>query len=381
MLPCISAEAQNHVFVLVDVSGSRKSDTPLKIEAKNQVFNLLMGRYSANGWVAKDVTDSKINAVISAPAQQTPLIEKNSWFFLMPFGNKDTYNNYQSVRNVNSPGDFENLFNKAYPTSFSDNWTYMRIAEAFTVSLAKSYSLSDYYIFQVTDAMEDNTGSQAKYTQFEKDLLLEYNSKNYSIVENIGTLIKNDYYIKMLKVENVQTSKIKPAPGVTPPPAAVDALAVIKINSPTGRKNKEAEIKNEKVTISWTCTNCPQDIRYTVNISEYDGGKFKDTRKNLTTNSTSLKLSDGKYRITVLASNHPASPDTTFVDINTDGGGGGLVLLLLLAGGGGLGYYFWNKRRQDKIKSSLAKDAENDIFSNSDSSKSDSPFNSNSEYF
>ncbi|MDR2773757.1 MAG: hypothetical protein LBC19_03250, partial [Tannerella sp.] len=173
----------------------------------------------------------------------------------------------------------------------------------------------------------------------------------------------------------------QPPQSPQPPQPPVDTVAVIKISSPVGKKNREAEIKNDNVSVSWTCSNCPEGIRYTVTVFQYDGGKFRETRKNLSANSTSLKLSGGKYRITVSASNYSASSDTTCINVSTGGGGGWLVFLLLLAGGGGLGYYFWNKSRQSKIESTSTAGTDNGIFSGSGNSTNNSPQNHNSEYF
>jgi hypothetical protein len=376
-----AAVAQEHVFILVDVSGSRGADA-IKTEAKNQVYNLLLGQYSANGWNPVTITDKKISDLINSVSRQ-PLIGQNSWVCIVPFGNKDTYKRYTTGQNKNHPIDFQNLFNQNYPTKFTDGFTYMSIAEAFTASLAKTYNINEYYMFVVTDGLgdQDDTNSKNTYDSFEENLLLEWNNASSSIVKNIGALTKSRYYINLRKVTNVKSSQIPTNPGIQPPPPIVDTtaqVAAITISSPPeGKRNKEVEIKSENLNINWACPNCPQGIKYTVMVSEYDGGKYREIKKDLLSNTASFKVPDGKFRITVSSPNYPtATSDTTFVIVST-GGYGWLLFLLFLIILVVVVIKIWNdKRKRDSKKSSSAK--ANEMFSTGNSV---APQSTNSKHY
>ncbi|UPT71038.1 MAG: hypothetical protein M0D53_01070 [Flavobacterium sp. JAD_PAG50586_2] len=382
-LNCINtAIGQEQVFILVDISGSRGADA-IKTEAKNQVYNLLLGQYSANGWTPVTITDKKITDLINSASKQ-PLIGQNSWVCIVPFGNKDTYKRYVIAQNKNHPIDFQNIFNQHYPSKFIDGFTYMSIAEAFTASLAKTYNINEYYMFVVTDGLgdQDDTNSKNTYDSFEENLLLEWNNASSSIVKNIGALTKSKYYINMRKVTNVKSSQIPTNPGIQGPPNIPDTndqAAEITINIPQeAKKGKEYEIKSETVNINWNCPTCPQGIKYTVLVSQYEGGRFRETKKDLVANTATFKVPDGNYRITVSASNFPASSDTTFIKVGTSGFGW-LVFLLILIAGIGIGYYFWNKKREEKIDV-FASNKADDIFSKN-SGGTTTGNSSNSDYF
>ena len=111
ILFCLSCSfasiGQDHVFILVDVSGSRGND-PIKIEAKQQVYNLILGQYSPNNWNSLSIMDQKISGIINSINKQA-LISQNSWICIVPFGNKDTYKKYSIIQNKNNPTDFQNL--------------------------------------------------------------------------------------------------------------------------------------------------------------------------------------------------------------------------------------------------------------------------------
>ena len=363
--------AQEHVFILVDVSGSMGAN-PIKTEAKNQVYNLILGQYSANGWNPVTITDKKITDLINTVSKQ-PLIGQNSWVCIMPFGNKDTYKRYSIVQNKNHPIDFQNFFNQNYPSKFTDGLTYISIAEAFTASLAKTYNINEYYMFVVTDGLgdqDDNTNSKNTYDPFEENLLLEWNNASSSIVKNIGALTKSKYYIKIRKVTNVKGSQIPTNPGILPPPLIIDTMAqasAITITSPPeGKKNTEVEIKSENLNINWSCSNCPQGIKYNVMVSEYDGGKFREVKKDLLSNTASFKVPDGKFRITVSSPNYiTATSDTTFIIVST-GGYGWLLFVLFLIILIFVVIKIWNdKRKKDSKKSSNEK--ANEMFSTGNS--------------
>ena len=367
--------AQEHVFILVDISGSRGTD-PIKAEAKQQVYNLLLGQYSSNGWNPVTVTDKKISDLINSVSKQT-LIGQNSWICIVPFGNKDTYKKYSIAQNKNNPIDFQNLFNQNYPSKFTDGYTYIQIAEAFTASLAKTYNINEYYMFIITDGLgdQDDTNSKNNYDSFEENLLLEWNNASSSIVKNVGALTKSKYYINFRRVTNVKGTTIPTNPGITPPTSIVDssdANAVITITSPPeAKKGKEHEMKAETVNIDWTCNNCPQGIKYTVLVSQYEGGKFRETKKDLVANTATFKLPDGKFRITVSTSNYTSSSDYTCISVSTGSYGWLLILLLIAIIFGGI-IYFRNRKRNINLNKPISKEPDGIFNDNSGRGKSSS---------
>jgi len=372
--------SQENVFILVDVSGSRAKD-PIRPEAKQQVYSLILGQYSANGWDAFRIIDKKILDLVNSTNKQA-LISQNSWVCIMPFGNQEAYKKFTIIQNKNSPMDFQNFFNQNYPSIYKDQDTYIQIAEAFTASLAKTYNIDEYYMVIITDGLgdQDDTNSKNTYDPFEENLLLEWGNASSSIVKPIGSLKKSKYYINFKRVTNIRNSQIPTNPTIQPPIGTIDTnsqYSSIKIlTPPEGRKNKEAELKTDNINVNWTCTNCPPGIKFTVMISEYDGGKFRDKRSDLTSTTTTFKVPDGKFRITVSAQNFTVDPKSTCIKVST-GNYALLLFILLLAIAGGIGYKIWNdKRKKNSTKGTNAK--VNEIFS---SGSSISPQSTNSKHY
>ncbi|MDR2774070.1 MAG: hypothetical protein LBC19_04890, partial [Tannerella sp.] len=347
LLRFVPVEAQNNVFVLVDVSRSVRQHE--LNNAKQALTEVLTGAQLSRAFISEGTQQDLANFKLNS----------NDKLSVVKFGSLNTTlaisPNPVTIQNINA--DVNQAVN-AIAWTPSDGQTYITLAKAKIAEYAKNHGISTYKLYIISDNINDDYGPNGRpnypddnYTQ---KLVEGYNTSTNPVGEAGYTKLKfnaqDDFTLSFSPKVDVTGYALPPKPkppGTIPP---VDTVAVIKISSPVGKKNREAEIKNDNVSVSWTCANCPEGIRYTVNVSEYDGGKFRETRKNLTANSTSLKLSGGKYRIMVSASNYSASSDTTYISVSTGGGGGWLVFLLLLAGGGGLGYYFWNKSRQSKIE-------------------------------
>ncbi len=362
---------QNNVFVLVDVSGSRGAD-PIKVDAKRFVLDFVMGAYNPNGWTPNNITEKAFSDIIAG--KNTPLVSQGSWYCIMPFGNLNTYKGNHIEQCKIGPDDFKNGYQRHYPSRFTDGYTYIQIAEAYTISLAKTYRLNEYYVFVITDNLgdQDDTNSKNSYDDFEEKLLLEWGNSSSSIVHNIGSFTKSKYYINLKKVVNVQQSKMPTNPKITPPPIIVgptDSNAVIKIASPSGgKKNKEVELSSDQLVVNWSCKNCPAGGKFVVSVTEYEGGKFREVKKDLQSNSCSITLPDGTFKISVSGQNFVAQGDTTFVSVST-GGAGWIIWLLVILVAAGIGYWFWNKRRKETLDdtSNIPKD---DLFSRNSSTRS-----------
>ena len=141
-------------------------------------------------------------------------------------------------------------------------------------------------------------------------------------------------------------------------------------------KQPPVKIKKENVTVSWICSDAPDEIRYTVNITGQDRQKFKDKRANLPQNSTTFNnVPNGKYKITVSATD--AASDSTFIEVSTgDGGSAFLILLLLIAIGVG-GYFLWKKVIKPNMDQKV-KPKENNQTNNNSNNYSSNDYNNNS---
>ena len=153
------------------------------------------------------------------------------------------------------------------------------------------------------------------------------------------------------------------------------ALTLTLTSLADGTKNNPKSVTSKSFTISWNC-NCPTDTKFNVALTQIDGGNYRDlSKKNIVSNS--VKFSDvpsGKYKIVV--STPDANSAMTYIQIPSSGLGFWIVLLFLLAGGV-TGYYFWNKKRQEKIEA-YSNDQSEDIFTKGTGTTSNS---ANTDYF
>jgi hypothetical protein len=361
-------QAQDHVFILVDVSKSVKQHE--LNDAKQALNEILNGNQPSKAFISQGKQQDLSNFKI----------KQGDKLSISKFGNLNTTlgisPNPTTIQNINS--DVNQVINSIVwvPT---DGLTYITLAKAKIAEYAKDSNISKYKLYIISDNINDDYGPNGRpnypddgYTQ---NLVESYNTSTNPVNEAGYTKLKfsktSDFTLSFSP--SVDVSKYNLPPGRTPPPITDNnPNPVISISSAKGKKGKEYEFKKETFNLSWTCTHCPEGIKYTVNISEYDGGKFKETKKDLVANTLSVKLPDGKFRITVSASNYSVSSDTTFVKINT-GSYGWLIFLLFLLVGGGIGYYFWNKRRQDKIENPTAIINKDNIFSKNNGTTNNSP--------
>jgi len=374
---CFGAMAQNNVFVLVDVSKSVKQSE--LTDAKQALTEILTGLQPSKAFITQgkqqDLANFKVNtgdnlAIATFGSLRTTL---------------QINPNPTAIQNVSA--DVNRVVN-SISWSPTDMRTYITLAKAKIAEYAKGKSITNYRLYIISDNINDDYGPNGRpdYTDdYTRDLVDGYNTSTNPVKEAGYTKLKfnskSDFTLSFSPQVDVSAYAPPTKPNAPTPLPPADTTAIIKISSPDGKKNKEAELKNENVSVSWTCSNCPEGIRYTVAVSEYDGGKYKETKKNLTANSVSFKLPNGKFRITVSASNCSANSDTTYIKVST-GGFGWLLIVLLLIVAGGVGYYFWNKSRQEKVETTSSSNCGNDIFNNGNTPPVPSTNNSsNSEYF
>jgi len=365
--------ANDGVFVLVDVSRSFPNEA-IKLEAKNIILELLQGRYdvqknTGNWKFAPGISDQKISSIISGSS--VPLFKNDDVLFIIPFGEKNRYRNYQWTRISNYPQDIVNFFNGNFPKLSTDTKTFINIAEAITVSLAPRFNIKDYYIFLMSDELNDQTGSQSILDQFEVDLITSWNNHVNSQCNNALTLERTyevkgttyRYFISVIKVSVLSDPKIKNVPdGLLPPalPPTSGAAAggqntgarEVKFTTYAGgKRNSPIEIKQEALSITWSCDNCPSDVTYTFQVQGIDGNKYKD-KQTTSSNSISLHLKSGVYKIFVTAdspSGPSAGSDVTYIQVDS-GGSLWFIWLLLLALVVVGGILYLQRMRQNKIR-------------------------------
>lgn len=369
-----SVYSQTNVFVLVDVSKSVKQDE--LNNAKQALNEVLTGSQLSRAFVSQGSQQDLANFKL-VQGDKLAIVKFGSLHTTLAINP-----NPSIIQNVNA--DVNQVLNSITWTP-TDQQTYITLAKAKIAEYAKNHNITKYKLYIISDNINDDYGQGGKpnYTDnYTQNLAEGYNTSTNPVNEAGYTKLKflaNSLFTLSFS-PNVDVSKYS-LPGGTPTPIVVDAdsgNAVITLTSPPkARKGKEHEIKSETLNINWTCKNCPQGIKYTVMVSQYDGGKFRETKKDLTANTVTFKVPDGKFRITVSASNYTASSDSTFINVST-GSYGWLIFLLILIAAGAVGYYFWNKKRQEKIDV-FASNKADDIFSRGNGGTTGN--SSNSDYF
>ena len=351
----LSVYSQNNVFVLVDVS---KSVTQNNLnDAKQALTEVFTGGTSSVGSIIKgtisDLYKFKLNTGDNLSVSRFGSCQ-TTWA-ITPSLN--------GINNFNT--DVTNTLN-SISWSPTDNNTFIVLAKAKIAEYAVRNSITNYKLIIITDNIQtDFAKGILNYCNPDAKALAE--SYKSGVIEGVYTILKfsptADFTIHL--IQSVDVSKYT-LPGVTPP-TIIDAEnpAITITSPPEAKKGNEHEVKTEAVTITWNCPTCPQGTKYTVLVSQYDydGKKFRDT-KECDLPTATFPLPDGKFRITVSASNTTASSDYTCISVST-GGYGWLLFLLILIVGGAVAYYIWNKKRQEKI----------DVFTNQNS---EDPFSAGS---
>jgi hypothetical protein len=379
----MTSQAQDHVFILVDVSLSVK---PYQLyDAREAMYEILTGIQPSKAFITQgkqsDLAQFKLN--------------RGDKLSISKFGSLATTREISPVpTTINDIStDVDKALNSIswIPT---DGQTYLTLAKAKIAEYAKNNRIAKYKLYIISDNINDDYGPNGSPdypkndNNYIQDLVEGYNTSTNPVAESGYTKLKFDKNksFSLSHSPGVDVTHYTPPLNPNPPivtTVPVDTVSVIKINSPTGTRKKAYQLKNDKITLSWVCSNSPQGIVYNVTISGIEGTKAQPALKNISGNSASTKLPDGKYRITVSASNYKASSDTTYVDVSSGGGFGWLVFLLLLVAGVGIGYYFWNKNRQEKFESDTDRATEEPLFddSNNNNNYNNTNNNSNTDYF
>jgi len=375
----LGVKAQDNVFVLVDVSGSVKNSIWIT-EGRNIINDICRGTFNRGkypNWILDGVNDPRLNSIINSSSSKG-LLSNNSKFGLSVFGDIYRYNAYSlNIHTLtNFPDDFNIIFSKEYPSSFRDNWTYYDIALASIAQQAKNSNINEYYLITIWDGAGESQKTGASYTTTQDDLINKYNNMPQSDRRGIGTIKIEQGNSKRYKIE-FQKVRLDSLNLIIQSPPPTSTIAAITLTSFTnGKKNEPKPTSSNSFPISWNC-NCPTGTIFNVLLTEIDGGDYKDRKPNLTTNSVNFTdVPSGKFRIVVSAAN--ATSASTFIK-TPSGSFGWVIFLLILLIVIGIGYYYWSKKRQEKIDV-FASNKTDDIFSGN-SSGSSSNSSSNSDYF
>ena len=113
-------------------------------------------------------------------------------------------------------------------------------------------------------------------------------------------------------------------------------------------------------------------------LSELEGGKYKPPKRSVSANSINFTdVPSGKFKIVVSAPNVTSA--TTFVETPSSFNGW-IGFLLFMVVGVGIAYYYWNKKRQEKIDVFTSNKA-GDIFSSEKKGGASGTSSSSSDYF
>lgn len=353
----LSVYSQNNVFVLVDVS---KSVTQKELnDAKQALKEVLTGSSLSKAFISQGSQQDLVNFKM-AQGDKLAIVKFGSLLTTSAINPSPTI-----IQNVNA--DISQVFNSASWTPI-DGQTYLTLAKAKIAEYAKNQNITKYKLYVISDNIHDDFGRAGRPNypdDYTRNLVEGYHTSTNPVNEAGPTKLKFDKAkdFTLSFIPNVDVSNYT-LPVVTPP-TIIDAEnpAITITSPPEAKKGNEHEVKTEAVTITWNCPTCPQGIKYTVRVSQYDGGKFRNSKKCDAPTAT-FTLPDGKFRITVSATNTTASSDYTCISVST-GGYGWLLFLLILIVGGAVAYYIWNKNRQEKI----------DVFTNQNS---EDPFSAGS---
>lgn len=368
------ANAQENVFILVDVSGSIKNNNIIN-EGKNIINDICVGTFDKNKysqWQISDILDNKLKNIINGTST-VGLITQNSRVSIIPFGDLHRFQNYAlNIKIINNfPSDFQNYFSSNYPNEFKDSWTYYDIAPAYIANELKISKINEYYLITIWDGAGEAQKTGTGYSSTQDDLINRYKNLPKGDKKGIGT-IKFEKGGSRYKIE---FEKVKLDSLITPPPP--DTTIPLKIELTTfkgGTSSKPIVHKENKITIGWFCKNAPKNAQYKIRVSPIGISGEKMKTFTATGNSYNVSnLSNGKWKITVSSdsANFNASSATTTIEINTGGSYWFLWLLLIAALGGG-GYWYWKKTQVDKM-------TELNSMSNNDSFSSGSTLNTNSD--
>lgn len=366
----ISVYSQSNVFVLVDVS---KSVSPNQLTDAKQALNEVL-------------TGSQLTKAVVSQGNLQDLAE----FKLLPGDKLDIskFGDLQTTLGISPhPTQIQNVISdvnqvlNSLPWIPTDQQTYFTLAKAKIAEYAKKNQITKYKLYIVSDNIQDDFGRNGKPNYPDKytlDLAQGYQTTSNPVNESSYTKIKfpASSLFTLSFSPNVDVSKYI-VPGGKPDTSQPEFSSLNLTSFANGKKDNPKPANSKDFTISWSC-NCPTGTTFNVQLSEINGGKYKDHKTKLTANSIMFTdVPSGTFKIVVSSPN--ANSAITYVE-TPESSFSWVVFILILLTGIGLGYYFWNKKRQEKIDV-FASNKPDDIFSRGNNSSSAGNSSINSEYF
>ena len=339
--------AQHKDIVLADVSGNpsgisndQRVTTAIRQEAEAIVLDLMQGKYSASGkWQLAGVPDQQIQDIVDGKG--SPLLKQGGYLMVMPFGEKERYEDFKVSQINTMPSDLLSRF--GIPWGY-DQQTFGRLAEAKAADVAIDINQSSYYLIMISGLGED-TDSDA-YNAQELKYLDTYRSA--ASIDNLGIIRYQggpDFKIEISRVDlgritNSQQNTTGTKKVVKPKHVPIPSLELI---TPRGNRTTPLEVEKPGVLVSWTCLGCSDSTVYDLRVVNTDAKKTLPATSVTGTYSKSLTLTEeGTYKITVSIAGKGLA-DTQYVRYETSGGGGFFLFLLLLALLGGGGYWVYKQ--------------------------------------
>lgn len=361
---CATCVIGQSAFVLVDVSGSGPKPA-IRDEAKNIVKDLIQGKFDQT--VYKNWKWTYQEGVISQIVAGTgsPLIAKDNFLIMMPFGSKNRYRRHKITAIQDFPNDVITGYDKYYPKRFTDGRTHRDLANAMTASIAAKKQINTYYLIEVSDFLNDVKSTNG-YTAKEQAALAAYGSSTVKSIK-LGTLFCEESGAKnyQIQIRKVAVSNIpqNPNPGVNP------AQSGLQLVRPKGTKRKPAVIESSNLTVSWRCLGCPPNTAYRVTLKHLTDRKNTLRQKVQGSSYTFKDLKAGIYRVTVAGNN---SSKTGYAEIKNSSSILPIILFLALLGGG---YYIWNNYIRGRANPSNNNNNRNNSNRGNDRSGSNNDFN------
>ena len=222
---------QGDVFFLVDVSGSMRS-TEINSEAKQIVLELMQGNFSMSDWETKGWKSVNSSGVFFNRQNNSMLLDKGI-FCLMPFGNMETVRKYQMMTfNSTNNQSFGDFYQKAFPKSHNEEYTFLSLAKAYSVVLAAQKGLEGKKIWLIV--YSDGMGDSMDSNNFPDDLQKAWDyfgTTSASIMQKNGVLRKTN----PRKHYDIEVWTMGPIPKIidtTTPPPPPPAPLPFKITSP-----------------------------------------------------------------------------------------------------------------------------------------------------
>jgi hypothetical protein len=299
----LNLNAQQSVFILYDISGNVKSD-PYKItksmrtEARSLAKEVITGKMKSkySNWEYLPGNNSVVINDIFSGKSSSPLLKKNGYFMIMPFGEHETYKKMKIEEINNYPSDFYDLYE--FPFKHNELSTYGNIASAQASMKAMELNINSYTQITIIGKGEDT--QSGSYTSEETAALDFYKTK--AIITPLG-LFRNilkgiDYTIQFSNIKIVDQPP-------QPPPKHKHKIRLIEPKN--SKKSEPLEFDSgQDVFVKWSCIQinppCPESTKWSLIVSQLDGD-YRKTFQSGKLKHKKLKLDDGKYQITLTANN------------------------------------------------------------------------------